>query len=80
MPCGVHPSQFAVEALFAKSSDLGMSALAVLTSTAKNSWVNMLKQGATMTMEMWTPDEKPNLTVRGHYWILEAMNVACSHC
>lgn len=80
MPCGVHPSQFAVEALFAKSSDLGMSALAVLTSTAKNSWVNMLKQGATMTMEMWTPDEKPNLTVRWHYWILEAMNVACSHC
>ena len=63
LPCGVHPSQFAVAALYKKASDLGNSAFAVLTSTAKNSWLNMLKQGATMTMEMWTPDEKPNLTV-----------------
>jgi hypothetical protein len=67
LPCGVHPSQFAVEALYTKTSDLGASALAVLTSSATNSWVNMLKQGATMTMEMWTPEEKPNLTW-SHPW------------
>ena len=67
MPCGVHPSQFAVIALYANTVDRGAAALATLISDAKNSWVNMLKQGATMTMEMWTADEKPNLTW-SHPW------------
>jgi hypothetical protein len=67
MPCGVHPSQYAVESLYANTEDHGDAALQVLTSTAKNSWLHMLKQGATMTMEMWTADEKPNLTW-SHPW------------
>jgi len=67
LPCGVHPSQYAVRALYAKADDLGAAALTVLTSDARNSWVAMLKQGATMTMEMWNADEKPNLTW-SHPW------------
>ena len=53
LPCGTYPSQFAVRALYAKASDMGSAALAVLTSDYTNSWIQMLKQGATMTMEMW---------------------------
>lgn len=67
LPCGSYPAQFAVRALYSNVGDGGDAALATLTSTAKNSWVSMLKQGATMTMEMWSPDEKPNLTW-SHPW------------
>ena len=67
LPCGVHPAQFAVKALYANTLDRGAAGLATLTSDAQNGWVNMLKQGATMTMEMWTADEKPNLTW-SHPW------------
>lgn len=68
MPCGTMVSQFVLQALYVgKPSDHGTTSLAVLTSDAKNSWLNMIKQGATATMEMWTPDEKPNLTW-SHVW------------
>ena len=61
-------SQFVLQALYVgKPSDHGTASLQVLTSDAKNSWLNMIKQGATATMEMWTPDEKPNLTW-SHVW------------
>ena len=69
MPCGTYVSQFVLQALYVGSSahDYGESALQVMTSNAKNSWLHMLAQGATTTMEMWTPDEKPNLTW-SHVW------------
>jgi len=68
MPCGTYVSQFVQQALYAGSvKDHGDAALEVLVSDAKNSWVHMLKQGATTTMEMWTRDEKPNLTW-SHVW------------
>ena len=68
MPCGTYVSQFVLQALYqGNPGDHGSAALAVLTSTAKHSWLNMLKQGATTTMEMWAPDEKPNLTW-SHPW------------
>ena len=68
MPCGTMVSQFVLQALYTgKPSDHGAAALEVLTSEAKNSWLHMMKQGATATMEMWTPDEKPNLTW-SHVW------------
>ena len=68
MPCGTYVSQFVLQALYVGNpADHGKAALAVLTSTAKNTWVNMLRQGATTTMEMWTPNEKPNLTW-SHVW------------
>ncbi len=67
LPCGTYPAQFALEALYRNSSDRGLSALRVLESNATNSWVHMLRQGATMTLEMWDPEEKPNLTW-SHPW------------
>lgn len=68
MPCSTMVSQFVLQALYSGNpSDHGNAALEVLTSDAKNSWLNMIKQGATATMEMWTPDEKPNLTW-SHVW------------
>ena len=67
MPCGVYPSQFTLTALYQNPEDQGAAALAVLTSDAKNTWLSMLKKGATMTMEMWSQDEKPNLTW-SHPW------------
>jgi hypothetical protein len=39
----------------------------LLSSTATNSWMNMIAQGAGATMEAWTPAEKPNLTY-SHPW------------
>ena len=68
MPCGVYPAQFVLTALYQNLADKGAAALAVLTSDAKNTWVSMLKKGATMTMEMWSQDEKPNLTW-SHPWV-----------
>lgn len=38
-----------------------------LRSNGTNSWRNMIRQGATTTMEAWTEDEKPNLTY-SHAW------------
>jgi hypothetical protein len=64
MPCGVYVSQFTLQALYRKAGDHGQAALELLTSNAKNSWLNMIKQGATASMEAWTIDEKPNLTWR----------------
>ena len=64
MPCGVYVSQFTLQALYKNTADHGQAALELLTSSAKNSWLNMIKQGATASMEAWTPDEKPNLTWR----------------
>lgn len=61
MPCSSYAAQFALEALYSNHADHGQSALQVLTSNAMNSWVTMLNSNATMTMEMWTTDEKPNL-------------------
>ena len=67
MPCGGYVSQFTLQALYQNSADHGQAALELLTSTAKNSWRNMIKQGATASMEAWTTDEKPNLTW-SHVW------------
>ena len=60
----MYVSQFALQALYKHTADHGQAALELLTSTAKNSWLNMIKQGATASMEAWTVDEKPNLTWR----------------
>ena len=53
MPCGPYPAQFAVIALYANERDAGCAALELLTNQGTNSWGAMLRQGATMTMEMW---------------------------
>ena len=63
MPCSSYVAQYALEALYAgNATDHGLSALRVLESDVKHSWLHMMARGATTTMEAWDTDEKPNLT------------------
>jgi len=66
-PGNVYPAEWALEGFYTNNSDHGNTAYAYLTCTGTNSWLNQLAQGATMTMEAWTPAEKPNLTW-SHSW------------
>ena len=51
MACSVYGAQFLLEALFnACEADL---AIRYLTSESDRSWMNMLREGATITMEAW---------------------------
>lgn len=59
-PCSSYTVQFALSALY-DLEDLGEAGLAVLRGNGTNSWQAMLRQNATMTMEMWNPEEKSNL-------------------
>eukprot|EP00039_Didymoeca_costata_P008725 m.115456 g.115456 ORF g.115456 m.115456 type:complete len:887 (-) comp14206_c1_seq1:419-3079(-) len=60
------------------SGDVGARAadyaLDVLTSSDNNSWLHMIAQGATATMEAWTPQEKPNLSF-SHPWCSSPANI-----
>jgi len=56
--CSVYGAQFLLEAL--GEQDTSNYALQLLTSTGKRSWANMLQEGATMTMEAWGQQFKPN--------------------
>ena len=63
----VYAAFFLLQALYQAPHDHGQLALEVLTSCSKHSWCNMLREGATATMEAWSPDEKPNLSW-SHPW------------
>ena len=56
--CSVYGAQFLLEALGEK--DHSDYALKLLTSQKKRSWYNMIREGATMTMEAWGQKFKPN--------------------
>ncbi|MBQ9170161.1 MAG: family 78 glycoside hydrolase catalytic domain [Bacteroidaceae bacterium] len=58
MACSVYGAQFLLDALY----DLGQpdAALALLTSQSDRSWVNMMREGSTVTMEAWGNRWKPN--------------------
>ena len=56
--CSVYGAQFLLEALGAQ--DLSDYALQLLTAKNKRSWINMLQEGSTMTMEAWGQAFKPN--------------------
>jgi len=71
---GMQMSQYILEALYRFDGDHGKASLKVLLNTGKNGWANMIKQGATTTMEAWTPDEKPNLSW-SHPWGASPGNV-----
>jgi alpha-L-rhamnosidase len=69
IPTGPYPGLFYGEALFRNASDHGRAAIArFLLNNGTNSWLSQLRQGATTTMESWTPEEKPNLTW-SHPWM-----------
>lgn len=65
MACSVYGAQFLLDGLY-KVNDADY-ALGLLTSTGKRSWFNMLREGATMTMEAWGQEYKPNQDW-GHAW------------
>lgn len=58
MACSVYGAQFLLDALY-KVNDQAY-AQQLLTSTEKRSWFNMLREGASMTMEAWGQEYKPN--------------------
>lgn len=58
MVCSVYGSQFLLDALYDVGSD--ETGLKLLTSNSKRSWLNMLAEGSTMTMEAWGNDYKPS--------------------
>ncbi|MCQ2393058.1 MAG: family 78 glycoside hydrolase catalytic domain [Kiritimatiellae bacterium] len=72
MACSVYFAQYLLEAFFeAGRADL---ALKLMTSTGDRSWLGMLDQGATITLEAWAPKYKPNLDMN-HAWGTPPLNV-----
>lgn len=65
MACSVYCAAFMLPGLY--SADAGSVADSFLTSSATNSWVNMIKAGAGSTMEAWDASLKPNTTY-SHPW------------
>ena len=58
MACSVYGSQFLLEALYkAKRGDV---ALDYLVDSSERSWVNMIREGSTISMEAWGNKFKPN--------------------
>lgn len=65
MACSVYCAAFLIQAAYLGGrADVAAD---LLGSTAPNSWMNMIAQGAGATMEAWTTTEKPNLTY-SHPW------------
>ena len=58
MACSPYFAQYLLEALF--KAGRRDAAIALLVSDGPRSWLGMLRQGATMTMEAWSLDAKPN--------------------
>ena len=56
--CSVYGAQFLLDALGQK--DTSDYALQLLTAAGQRSWMNMLREGSTMTMEAWGQAFKPN--------------------
>ena len=58
MACSVYGAQYLLEALFEAGMD--DEAIHLLTSTGERSWVNMMREGSTLTMEAWGQNVKPD--------------------
>ncbi len=72
MACSVYFAQYLLEALF--EADEADAAIRLMTSGGDRSWLGMLDQGATMTMEAWAVKYKPNLDLN-HAWGAAPLNV-----
>lgn len=72
MACSVYGSQFLLEALYNYGEE--KYALDLITAKTDRSWYNMLKAGATITMEAWDNKYKPNLDWN-HAWGAAAGNI-----
>lgn len=72
MACSVYFAQYLLEALYeAGEPD---AALKLMTATGDRTWLDMLDQGATITMEAWSVKYKPNLDLN-HAWGTPPLNV-----
>ncbi|QHS59764.1 alpha-L-rhamnosidase [Chitinophaga agri] len=76
MACSVYGAQFLLDGL--SSCDDAVYAQQLLTSTEKRSWLNMLREGATMTMEAWGQSYKPNQDWN-HAWGTAPANYIVRH-
>ena len=72
MVCSVYYAQYLLEALYAAGCE--DAALALMVADSDRSWLGMLRQGATITMEAWNRDDKPNLDWN-HAWGTPPLNV-----
>lgn len=58
MACSVYGAQFLLDALYnGRNAD---AALRLMTANGKRGWLNMLREGSTITMEAWGNEYKPN--------------------
>ncbi len=72
MACGVYVAQFLLDTLY-KYNRHGQ-ALDLLTAPDGNSWMTMLKNGATITTESWDPTQKANMSW-AHPWATAPANI-----
>jgi len=72
MACSVYGAQYLLDACF--ELGLGEHAVELMTSDGLRSWRNMLRAGATVTMEAWDNSVKPNQDWN-HSWATAPANV-----
>lgn len=72
MACSVYGAQYLMEALY--NAGESKYALELMTSKGKRSWYNMIREGATITMEAWGYNYKNNLDWN-HAWGAAPANI-----
>lgn len=72
MKCSVYFAQYLLEALFIAGRD--REAIALMTAHGNRSWLGMIEQGSTMTLEAWNMEAKPNLDWN-HAWGTPPLNI-----
>jgi len=72
MKCSVYMAQFLLDACF--RSGRAQYAIDLMRSEGPRSWLNMLKQGSTISMEAWSNADKPNQDWN-HAWGAAPANV-----
>lgn len=76
MACSVYMSYFYLNALC--KAGRKQAVLGFITSDGKNSWLNMLKEGATVTFEAWGKDRKWNTSLF-HPWATAPILIINEH-
>ena len=76
MACSVYFAQYLLEALF--EAGRGEDAIRLMVSGGDRSWLGMMEQGSTITMEAWSLKAKPNQDWN-HAWGTPPLNVISRH-
>ena len=72
MACSVYGAQYLLEGLYLAGEE--ETPLALMTSDGTRSWVNMMREGSTLTMEAWGKAYKSNLDWN-HAWGAAPANI-----